>query len=82
MNNIGKSLSLLKSFGYKKSNDTLGTYFDKNNRKLSCMKHGFNYICYHNINIDNKWNLVNKSGILKDYNEALLWVVQEANKYK
>ena len=45
------------------------------------MKHGFNYICYHNIRLDGKWNLVNKSNILKDYHEALIWVVKESQKY-
>lgn len=72
-----KMLSMLKSEGFLRTSDNLGTYFDKSNRRLSCMKHGINYLCYHNIKLDNKWNLVNKSFILKDFNEALQWVIKE-----
>lgn len=78
---IKQLLSILKTNGYIKTSDDLGTYFDKNGRKFSCMKHGFNYICYHNIKLDKDWNLVNKSNIIKDYQEALIWVVREVQKY-
>jgi len=73
-------LSFIKNDGYKKTSDDLGIYFDKASRKFSCMKHGFNYICYHNNQVDNQWVLGNKSGILKDFSEALAWVVIDIQK--
>ncbi|MNC02596.1 hypothetical protein D3C81_783890 [compost metagenome] len=77
---IQQLLSILKSNGYVKSNDDLGTYFNKGNRRFSCMKHGFNYLCYHNVKSGNEWALVNKSQLTKDYGEALKWVVIELQK--
>ena len=73
-------LGFIKMKGYSSSKDVLGTYFDKHDRKLSIMKQATWYTCYNNIKVKDQWQLVNKSRIFDNFQEALHWVFQEAQK--
>lgn len=79
---IKKVYSHIKSLGYSISKDDLGTYFDIEGRKLSIIKTGTWFTCYHNVRANNAWNLVGKSQILDKYELAMNWVTNEIEKNK
>ena len=79
---IKKLFSFIKLKGYTQSKDVLGFYFDKGDRKLSIMRNASWFICYHNVKVNDSWQLVNKSQIFDNFGSALLWVAREIEKQK
>jgi hypothetical protein len=72
--------SFIKTRGYTKTNDALGTYFDKGNNRMSIMKQGSWYICYHNQRHGASWIPVNKSTTFSDFGEAMHWIATQISK--
>ncbi len=65
----------IKRYGYTKTKDDLGVYFDKGNNRFSCMKHGNSFICYFNKKIEDKWVLQQQSHSFISYEFALRWII-------
>ncbi|MDF2534037.1 MAG: hypothetical protein K0R18_194 [Bacillales bacterium] len=80
MLDIKKMYSHIKSIGYSHSKDDLGTYFDMDGQKLSIIKTGLWYTCYHNTRIDGNWHLTAKSQVFDKFEQALGWIVKEIEK--
>jgi hypothetical protein len=65
----------IKRHGYTRSQDNLGLYFDKGEKRFSCMKHGHMFICYFNKKVNNEWNLQSKSTEFSNVENALRWIL-------
>ncbi len=66
----------IKRYGFNKTKDDMGYYFDKGEIKISCMKNGPMYFCYYNKKVGKEWVLQNKTYQPLHFERALEWVVR------
>ena len=67
----------IKRYGFLRTKDDMGHYFEKDGARYSCVKHGHLFFSYHNKKINNQWVLQGKSNYPMDLENALMWVLRQ-----
>lgn len=67
---------IIKNNGFKYSKDAMGYYFDKDDEKFSIIKTGPYCQCFYNKLIDNTWKLQKNSYHLTNFNDCLIWIIE------